>query len=192
MEQGFSFKNVLSNMTKQQKVMIALFVSLTIILLLILGGLLAGTQIGNPNENGEWADSSEGSGGDNGDSSAVVEEGINGSEINYDNTVSENASYVDVPVSTDYNKDHKYTLTEYMPSGIYDFVSYGNNQSGARIYWEISENTAVEKGIVVKLDSCDVEGNKKKANEYLRGMNVNLSEYVIVYQVRVGEVPCDA
>ena len=186
MEQGYSLGNILKNTTKKQRIGFGLAFVVIVALVVILF-----VMIGTPQESSDEA-------GDNGGASEevaeteqiVLGEGVAGTALAEDGNDEKTAS-AQVPVSTEYNERHKYTLVDYMPSAIYDFKEYGDGQSGTRIYWEIVENTAIEKGIVVKLDSCDEAGNKALANEYLRSIPVDLSDYVIVYQVRVGGVPCD-
>ena len=97
----------------------------------------------------------------------------------------------DTPISTEYNKDHEYTLTDYLPMSDVDYVKDTDGDYNVVEYWSISENTAVEKGIVITVDSCNVEENTAAAKEYLESTTINLSEYSIVYQTSISEIPCD-
>lgn len=175
---NYSIKNLLINLTKKQKLGIVAFLVLLAIVAMIFAGLVGSLQTDLSDDEEEVVENS-----------APVSEGVKW-EDNSDGN-SENVESVEVPVSTDYNENHEYTLIDYLPSSRFINMDYGNDQHGVRGYWVISENTAVEKGIVVSVDSCDVEGNTASANEYLKGLPVDLSEYTIVYETHVGDVPCD-
>ena len=87
----------------------------------------------------------------------------------------------EIPVSTEYNKDHEYTLNDYLPWTNYDYLEDG---SGVDVKYDITENTAIPKGIVVTVNGCDEETNKANANAYLGTIPVDLSEYEISYVVK--------
>ena len=87
----------------------------------------------------------------------------------------------EIPVSTEYNKDHEYTLNDYLPWTNYDYLEDG---SGVDVKYDIAENTAIPKGIVVTVSGCDEETNKANANAYLGTIPVDLSEYEISYIVK--------
>ena len=83
-------------------------------------------------------------------------------------------------VSTEYNEEHEYTLDEYLPWTNYDYLEDG---SGVEVKYDIEENTAIPKGIVVTVSGCDEETNKANANNYLGTIPVDLDEYKISYIV---------
>lgn len=87
----------------------------------------------------------------------------------------------EIPVSTEYNEEHKYTLDDYLPWTNYDYLEDG---SGVDVKYDIAENTAIPKGIVVTVSGCDEETNKANANAYLGTIPVDLSEYEISYIVK--------
>ena len=87
----------------------------------------------------------------------------------------------EIPVSTEYNEEHKYTLDDYLPWTNYDYLEDG---SGVDVKYDITENTAIPKGIVVTVNGCDEETNKANANAYLGTIPVDLSEYEISYVVK--------
>lgn len=87
----------------------------------------------------------------------------------------------EIPVSTEFNKDHEYTLNDYLPWTNYDYLEDG---SGVDVKYDITENTAIPKGIVVTVNGCDEETNKANANAYLGTIPVDLSEYEISYVVK--------
>ena len=87
----------------------------------------------------------------------------------------------EIPVSTEYNEEHKYTLDDYLPWTNYDYLEDG---SGVDVKYDIAENTAIPKGIVVTVSGCDEETNKANANAYLGTIPVDLSEYEISYVVK--------
>ena len=87
----------------------------------------------------------------------------------------------EIPVSTEYNEEHKYTLDGYLPWTNYDYLEDG---SGVDVKYDIAENTAIPKGIVVTVSGCDEETNKANANAYLGTIPVDLSEYEISYVVK--------
>ena len=91
------------------------------------------------------------------------------------------ATQDEMPVSTEYNKDHEYTLNDYLPWTNYDYLEDG---SGVDVKYDITENTAIPKGIVVTVSGCDEETNKANANAYLSTIPVDLSEYEISYVVK--------
>lgn len=175
-----SLKNLAKNMTLRQKVGIGLFMVISVLIVVFLTLVINTTQEDFAEE--EETTSSM-------DSNVTIEEGVTGDNLNDD--ASDDVDVVETPVSIDYNEDHVYTLIDYIPKSNYRYITYGDNQYGVRGYWIINENTAVEKGIVVSVDSCDVEGNTASANEYLKNLPVDLSEYLIVYQEHTGDVPCD-
>ena len=112
---------------------------------------------------------------------------------NHSNTNDDPTSVTDiqgVTVSTEYNEEHSYTLDEYLPASEYEYVDVDGGY-GVVEYWMIEENTAIEKGIVVSVDSCDVEKYTAAANEYLKSLQIDLSEYDITYQTHVGIAPCE-
>ena len=83
-------------------------------------------------------------------------------------------------VSTEYNEEHEYTLDEYLPWTNYDYLE---DESGVEVKYNIEENTAIPKGIVVTVSGCDEETNKANANNYLATLPIELSEYEISYIV---------
>ena len=87
----------------------------------------------------------------------------------------------EIPVSTEYNEEHKYTLDGYLPWTNYDYLEDG---SGVDVKYDIAENTAIPKGIVVTVSGCDEETNKANANAYLGTIPVDLSEYEISYVLK--------
>ena len=87
----------------------------------------------------------------------------------------------EIPVSTEFNKEHEYTLNGYLPWTNYDYLEDG---SGVDVKYDIAENTAIPKGIVVTVSGCDEETNKANANAYLSTIPVDLSEYEISYVVK--------
>ena len=91
------------------------------------------------------------------------------------------ATQDEMPVSTEYNEEHKYTLDDYLPWTNYDYLEDG---SGVDVKYDIAENTAIPKGIVVTVSGCDEETNKANANAYLSTIPVDLSEYEISYIVK--------
>ena len=86
----------------------------------------------------------------------------------------------ETPVSTEYNEEHKYTLDEYLPWTNYDYLEDG---SGVEVKYNIEENTAIPKGIVVTVSGCDEEANKTNADNYLATLPIELDEYEISYIV---------
>ena len=91
------------------------------------------------------------------------------------------ATQDEIPVSTEYNEEHKYTLDGFLPWTNYDYLEDG---SGVDVKYDITENTAIPKGIVVTVNGCDEETNKANANAYLGTIPVDLSEYEISYVVK--------
>ena len=87
----------------------------------------------------------------------------------------------EIPVSTEYNEEHEYTLNDYLPWTNYDYLEDG---SGVDVKYDIAENTAIPKGIVITVSGCDEETNKANANAYLSTIPVDLSEYEISYVVK--------
>ena len=87
----------------------------------------------------------------------------------------------EIPVSTEFNKEHEYTLNGYLPWTNYDYLEDG---SGVDVKYDITENTAILKGIVITVSGCDEETNKANANAYLSTILVDLSEYEISYVVK--------
>ena len=103
-----------------------------------------------------------------------------------DNSIQGNSSDVEVtqdeiPVSTEYNEEHRYTLNDYLPWTNYDYLEDG---SGVDVKYDIAENTAISKGIVVTVSGCDEETNKANAKAYLSTIPVDLNEYEISYVVK--------
>lgn len=86
----------------------------------------------------------------------------------------------EIPVSTEYNEEHEYTLNDYLPWTNYDYLEDG---SGVDVKYDIAENTAIPKGIVVTVSGCDEELNKTNANNYLATLPIELSEYEVSYIV---------
>ena len=186
MEQGYSLGNIFRNTTKKQRIGFGLAFVIIVVLVIILFLL-----VGLPQENSDNTDNNGSTEEliEDGIGSASFEEGVSGADLNKGNNDEDNS--VNVPVSVDYNENHEYTLIEYIPKSKYDYITYGDNQHGLRAYWVINENTAIKKGIGVSVDSCDVEGNKVAANNYLKSLPVDLSDYFIVYRVHEGDIPCD-
>ncbi len=174
--ENFSIKDLLRNLTNNQKLGIIAFLTITIIATIMIVGLVNTLQNNTSNKETEK-------------NSGSTSSGIKWDDIS--NRNQEEIETVDVPVSTEYNEEHEYTLIDYLPSSKYGYKDYGDNQHGVRGYWIISENTAIEKGIVVSVDDCDVAGNTAAANEYLDNLPVDLSGYTVVYQTHVGDVPCN-
>lgn len=170
-----SLHNLVVNLTKKQKLGMVALIAIIVILVIVLAVVVNQSQ----------DDVSDGS--EEGQMNTETAAGVSGDNINNE----DEAVGIEVPVSTDYQSSHVYTLRDYLPKDKYDFKEFGDGETGARVYWSISENTAIEKGIVVRVDSCNEERNKASANEYLRTIPVDLSEYTIVYQVATGDVPCD-
>lgn len=173
-----SIHNLSQNLTKSQKIGIcAVFV---ICILLIV---LASLSLTAPSDNITENDAIE----DNVTTATVALD--KGTKYNNGDIGSADQTTVEVPASTDYNEDHIYLLTDYLPYDKYvlDYDGSGNS----RMYFSIMENTAVDKGIVVSADSCGIEENIAAANEYLNSIPVDLSDYVIVYQTHTDEAPCN-
>ena len=181
MQQGYSLSNALVNMTKRQKIGIALFLVVVVFLIIVLFMV-----IGMPREDSVIEENSSEEVVEVKDEPIVLEDGITGVEL-----VNGGTAVAQVPVSAEYNEDHEYTLIDYIPAANYEYVNYGDGQTGIKNYWWVTENTAIEKGIIVSANSCDVEGNTAAANEFLKGLPVDLSDYVIVYQVHESAVPCN-
>lgn len=177
MQQEYGIKNILKNTTRGQKITVVLFLLIVVVLVVVLIVLATGET---EEELGD---------GESGDGTVVVSEGTQGLDADGEN--SENGNLVEVPVSTKFEENHNYTLIEYLPKGEYAFLNGEESDEDSVVYYYISENTAIDKGIVVSVDSCDEEGNTTKANDYLKSLPVDLSEYVIVYETHVGDVPCD-
>lgn len=178
---NYSIKNLFINLTKKQKVAALMLLILAVVMTVVI--IVAAGAVS------EDVDGNEANGGDIGvessvDADSVISEGVQWGD--------EGDRVVDVPVNTEYNDEHEYTLIEYIPASRYEYKEYGDGQVGIRDYWWAMENTAVEKGIVVSANVCDVEGNTAEANEFLKNLPVNLSEYTIVYQTHVDNMPCEA
>lgn len=178
MQQEYGIKNIFKNTTRGQKVVAGLFVLIVVILVVVLIVLVMG--------NAEEDLSDDDGSGDNGATEVV--EGTQGLDTGDGGG---NVQNVEVPVSTKFEENHNYTLIEYLPKGEYAFLNGEESDEDSVVYYYISENTAIDKGIVVSVDSCDEEGNTTKANDYLKSLPVDLSEYVIVYETHTGDVPCD-
>ena len=117
---------------------------------------------------------------------------IPNSQSNEDNdTDAQTTDDQDTLVSTEYNEDHEYTLNDYLPMSDVSYVKDAEGDYNTVIHWSISENTAIEKGIVVTVDSCNVEENIAAAKEYLESTTMDLSKYSIVYQTDISDIPCD-
>ena len=84
-------------------------------------------------------------------------------------------------VSTEYNENHEYTLDEYLPWTYYEYLEDG---SGVDVKYDITENTAIPKGIVVTLGGCEEEANRESADAYLNSLPIELDEYEITYLVK--------
>ncbi len=84
-------------------------------------------------------------------------------------------------LNVDYDEKHTYTLNDYLPLVRYEYLDDG---SGTKEYYDIVENSAVEKGVVVTVNGCDEEMNKRDANKYLESLPIQLKEYEIIYRVR--------
>lgn len=186
----YSFGNVLKNMTKQQKIGAITFLAIIGFLIIVLFVLIA-----KP-DNASLGDTEDGEAEENISATEIVEEGINGSIIesgsnNAGNSDGAGLEKIQVPVSTDYDDEHEYTLIDYLPKGEYMFQLGEESDENMVTYYYISENTAVDKGIVVSVDACDEDNNKAAANEYLRTLPVDLSEYTIVYQTHMSDIPCE-
>lgn len=177
--ENISIRNLLRNLTKNQKLGIIVFLIIIAIIVAIVAGFVNNIQNDSPSNNEE----------ETAKNSVPVSSGIKWSDTSDGNQ--EESERIEVPVSTEYNEEHEYTLIEYLPFARFTYKDYGYDQHGVRGYWIITENTAVEKGIVVSVDNCDVKGNTAAANEYLRNLPVDLSGYTVVYQTHIGNVPCD-
>ena len=176
MEQGYSLSNIFKNTTKKQRIAFIIVLVVIIVLISVLFMLVGAS--------GETAEETT-----NPEEEFVLFEGVNGDVI--DKEESEESTKVEVPVSTDYSSKHRYTLIDFLPKGEYKFLTGEESFVNSITYYIIKENTAVDKGIVVSVDVCDVKGNKKAANDYLKSLPIDLSEYVIVYQTHGSDVPCD-
>lgn len=193
MERSYSLGNAFKNMTGKQKIAFGLVFVIIVVLVVVLL-LVIGTPNGDNGEaDGDYdvtdSDYYSEEATEPEDETTELENGIVGASV-IGSDVNGDANAM-VPVSVDYNEDHDYLLIDYIPISKYDYITYGNNQHGVRAYWIINENTAIDKGLVISVDSCDVEGNNAAANEYLRSLPVDLSDYVFVYRVHEGNVPCN-
>lgn len=174
--------NMFANLTRKQIAGIGSFIMI-IIIVLILIALIVNTMQQSPNSNNEPETTD-----------AIVSEAVKWGDIDSDtntHTDSNSTDTIKVPVSTEYNEKHEYTLADYIPYDSYVFLDKYDSNDTLRIYYSIDENSAIEKGIVISVDSCDVEGNTIAAQNYLKSIPVDLSEYVVVYQTHSGNVPCD-
>ena len=176
MEQGYSLSNIFKNTTKKQRIAFIIVLVVIIALISVLFMLVGASE-----ETAEETTDSE--------EEVALFEGVAGDTI--ENEEEGDGTKIDVPVSTDYNSKHSYTLIDYLPKGEYKFLTGEESFVNSITYYIIKENTAVDKGIVVSVDVCDVKGNKKAANDYLKSLPIDLSEYVIVYQTHGSDVPCD-
>ena len=84
-------------------------------------------------------------------------------------------------VSTEYNPEHEYTLSDYLPWTYYEYLE---DRSGVDVKYDIVENTAIPKGIVVTINGCDEENNRLSANKYLGTLPIEPGEYEITYIVK--------
>lgn len=176
--ESISIENLLNNLNKKKKLGIAAFLIIALIIVAMILGFINSLH-NNPSSNKEEVVKN----------STLTESGVEWDDISNGNQ--EEAKTIDVPVSTEYNDEHKYTLIEHLPFARFAYKDYGQDQHGVRGYWIITENTAVEKGIIISVDDCDEEGNTAAANEYLSSLPVDLSGYIVVYQTHVGDVPCN-
>lgn len=179
-----SVSNLVQNLSKKQKLGIAVLIVVIVVLAMVFAAMANQVQediSGNPEEEQITVETATGVSGDS---------ISGGSDENGDGNGTE-AKSVEVPVSTDYNERHEYTLSDYLPASKHEYVDYGDDESGIVDYWWVTENTVVEKGIVVSADDCDEKENTAAANEFLSNLPVDLSEYTIVYQTHTGSVPCD-
>ncbi len=87
----------------------------------------------------------------------------------------------EVPVNTEYSAEHEYTLSEFLPRAYYEVLDDG---TGVDMKYDIVENSAIPKGIVVTLGGCDEEKNRLSANEYLGTLPIEPGEYEITYIVK--------
>lgn len=94
-------------------------------------------------------------------------------------------------ISTEYNENHKYTLEKYLPASDYAYIKDAEGDYVVVEYWSIKENTAVEKGIVVSVNSCKKEENTAAAEQYLKSMPIDLSEYEVVYLTDTSDITCN-
>ena len=183
MEQEYSFKNLFQNMNRRQKIGLAVFVVVVVILIAVLT-MMAGTL--NEMSDGE---------SDNGEEAELVEqeatetaEGVSGGILSNGPDSNEN---ITVPIKTNYDETHEYSLIEYLPVGKYNVEEGDESEEGVVAYYYIEENTAIDNGIVITVDSCNVEENQRMANDYLKSLPVDLSGYIIVYQTDVSDLPCE-
>lgn len=177
-KENFSIKNLLVNLTKKQKIGIGLFLVIVAIVAMVFSAMI----------NSVHEDISDESKGDTTEEIDItIGEGTVWSTSGAEDKES---TKVETPVSTDYSDSHEYSLIDYVPTSNYKYIVYDGGY-GTRNYWWITENTAIEKGIVVSVDSCDVAGNTAAANEYLKSLPVDLSDYIIVYQTHTSDVPCE-
>ena len=177
MEKTNLIQNLSKNLTRTQKIGIGIFLVLIVMLLMVVISFSNNFQRKPTQEDGETI-----SGGNQ-------EETVEGAT--WGNLMDGNDAKIQVPISTDYNEDHVYTLNNYLPKGDYNFLMGEESMQGFIEYYIIKENTAIDKGIIVSVDSCNVEENKIAANAYLKQLPVDLSDYVIVYRTHVGDVPCN-
>lgn len=177
---NYSIKNLLINLTRKQKIAILLLVVLMTVAIIIV---IATIKVLDEDINNSEIAGDDTSAESATDASSEIDEGVQwGKDDEY---------VVDVPTNTEYNPEHEYTLIEYIPASRYEYKQYGDGQVGIRDYWWIMENTAVEKGIVVSVNNCNAEGNTAEANEFLKKLPVDLSEYTVVYQTHTDDMPCD-
>lgn len=185
-DNSFSIKNLFTNLSKQQKIAAGLILPGILIVLAIMVPIINSAQEGFEDyELGDHDSSNES------DTTVGVGQKWDSNTTNTNDDDNNDSETVEVPVSTSYNDDHEYTLIDYLPYSAYVFLDYDDADDTSRVYYSIEENTAIEKGIVISVDSCDVEGNTAAAQEYLKSIPVDLSEYTVVYQTHTGEVPCD-
>ena len=159
---NFSLRNLFTNLTGKQKL-----AAVVILIIVAIVGVIISGAINS------------------------VQSNLDGGLATTEATNLDDGSSINVPVSTEYDENFGYPLDDYLPKASFTYKYYGDNESGTRTYWVINENTAVDRGVVISVDSCDVEGNTKAALEYLKSLPVNLGGYSVVYQTHVGEVPCD-
>ncbi|MBQ2623447.1 hypothetical protein IJG12_03995 [Candidatus Saccharibacteria bacterium] len=119
---------------------------------------------------------------------------LSGSQPRDNSDSSDSTSTTDgqnLSVSTEYNEEHEYTLSDYLPYSEYDYKRNIDGDYFVVEYWAVEENTAAEKGIVVSVDSCESEKNTAAAKQYLDSIPMDLSSYDIVYRTNTIDVPCN-
>ncbi len=180
MENTNPFYNLVYNLSAKQKAAIALLIVILIIssVFVVLSGTGENPLQANTGE--EQLSSSNGI-----DSNSNPNSNSSGDQA-------DGYTPTGFPISTEYNSRHNYTLIEYLPYSDDVFLTGEESMEDVIENFVIKENTAISKGIVVSVDSCDVEGNTAAANNYLASIPVDLSQYDIVYLTHVGDVPCES